>query len=311
MKTLGINISHNASICQVTDGKIDFYYEEDRFNKKKYYAPYSKDCYYKSIEKKVKQKPDNIIVAGYDRSFLGSTKTLTNEDLICCDLLSKQLNQPINFFKSHHHLYHAFCGFYFSNFDEAIIVVMDGGGAQELHCYQEVESVYLMNKSECKRKYLHASCVRFNEEYDIVESPDKKFKLNDSDILLSSKKSMGYLFSDMFVEMGFKNGGADAGKLIGLSSYPDQTKPRELQEHSKNYTIKSKTSVVYSTIPQSDSDIYVITQTGDRLDLLAYRFYGDVSLWWYIARANNFTTMNIPAGISFRVPATTEYAKGR
>lgn len=34
MKTLGINISHNASICQVTDGKIDFYYEEDRFNKK-------------------------------------------------------------------------------------------------------------------------------------------------------------------------------------------------------------------------------------------------------------------------------------
>ena len=95
MKTLGINISHNASICQVTDGKIDFYYEEDRFNKKKYYAPYSKDCYYKSIEKKVKHKPDNIIVAGYDRSFLGSTKTLTNEVLICCDLLSKQLNQPI------------------------------------------------------------------------------------------------------------------------------------------------------------------------------------------------------------------------
>ena len=238
MKTLGINISHNASICQVTDGKIDFYYEEDRFNKKKYYAPYSKDCYYKSIEKKVKQKPDNIIVAGYDRSFLGSTKTLTNEDLICCDLLSKQLNQPINFFKSHHHLYHAFCGFYFSNFDEAIIVVMDGGGAQEFHCYQEVESVYLMNKSECKRKYLHASCVRFYEEYDIVESPDKKFKLNDSDILLSSKKSMGYLFSDLCVEMGFKNGGADAGKLMGLASYPDQTKPRELQEHSKNYTIK-------------------------------------------------------------------------
>ena len=135
-------------------------------------------------------------------------------------------------------MYHAFCGFYFSNFDEAIIVVMDGGGAQEFHCCQEVESVYLMNKSECKRKYLHASCVRFNEEYGIVESPDKKFKLNDSDILLSSKKSMGYLFSDLCVEMGFKNGGADAGKLMGLASYPDQTKPRELQEHSKNYTIK-------------------------------------------------------------------------
>ena len=51
MRTLGINTSHNAAICQVTDGEIDFYYEEDRFNKKKYYCPTSDDCYYESIDK--------------------------------------------------------------------------------------------------------------------------------------------------------------------------------------------------------------------------------------------------------------------
>ncbi len=239
MRTLGINISHNAAICQVTDGKIDFYYEEDRFNKKKYYAPSPSDCYFDSIEKKVKDKLDNVIVAGFDRTFLGSSpETLVNEDRICCDLISEQLKQPVHFYKSQHHLYHAYAGLYLSPFDEAIVVVMDGGGGQEFHCYQEIESIYLMNKNECERKYLHASSIRFDDQYGLIKAPEKEFKLNGSDILLSSKKSMGYLFADMCVEFGYKNGGLDAGKLMGLASYPDQIKPMQLQEHSKNYTIE-------------------------------------------------------------------------
>ena len=92
MRTLGINISHNASICQVTDGKIDFYYEEDRFNKRKYYAPKHGDCYFKVIDEKVKDKPDNVVVAAYDRAFLGETiDTLISEDTICCNLISSFL----------------------------------------------------------------------------------------------------------------------------------------------------------------------------------------------------------------------------
>ena len=71
------------------------------------------------------------------------------------------------------------------------------------------------------------------------------------------------------------------------------------------------TTTLYNQIPLRNDDIYLISTEGDRLDNLAFEFYKDASLWWYIARANNFTTMNIPAGISFRVPATTEYAKGR
>ena len=34
------------------------------------------------------------------------------------------------------------------NLMEPIIVVMDGGGGQEFHCYQEIESIYLMNKND-------------------------------------------------------------------------------------------------------------------------------------------------------------------
>jgi hypothetical protein len=69
-------------------------------------------------------------------------------------------------------------------------------------------------------------------------------------------------------------------------------------------------STLYENIPVSDNDIYIITQYGDRLDLLAHQFYGDVNLWWYIARANNVFTFNVPENIQLRIPGSTQYAQG-
>ena len=77
------------------------------------------------------------------------------------------------------------------------------------------------------------------------------------------------------------------------------------------YRFKTNSTTIYSSIPKTDSDIYVITQDGDRLDLLANQFYGDVNLWWYIAKANGLTFMSIPIGTSLRIPGTTQYAIGR
>ena len=76
------------------------------------------------------------------------------------------------------------------------------------------------------------------------------------------------------------------------------------------YNITSNTGTIYSSIPETDNDIWVITQPGDRFDLLAHQFYGDPNLWWYIAKANNLTFMSIPHGTSLSIPATTEYAIG-
>jgi hypothetical protein len=53
-------------------------------------------------------------------------------------------------------------------------------------------------------------------------------------------------------------------------------------------------------IPQSKDDIYYCVQEGDRIDLLAARFYGDPNLWWVIAEANNIEL--VPTQL---VPATT------
>ena len=48
-------------------------------------------------------------------------------------------------------------------------------------------------------------------------------------------------------------------------------------------------------IPLRDDDIYVASETGDRLDTLAFQYYEDASLWWIIASANNIH--NAPFGL--------------
>lgn len=56
----------------------------------------------------------------------------------------------------------------------------------------------------------------------------------------------------------------------------------------------------YPNIPTSESDVYVIISAGDRLDLLAFQYYGDATLWWIIAMANN----NATNGFMFPEPGT-------
>jgi hypothetical protein len=61
---------------------------------------------------------------------------------------------------------------------------------------------------------------------------------------------------------------------------------------------------IYPNIPLSDSDIYVATETGDRLDTLAFDFYSDSNLWWIIASANNIhgAKFGFEDGTILRIP---------
>tara|TARA_B100000902_G_C26444986_1_gene497937 strand:- start:1 stop:270 length:270 start_codon:yes stop_codon:yes gene_type:complete len=69
-------------------------------------------------------------------------------------------------------------------------------------------------------------------------------------------------------------------------------------------------TTIYKKVEEKNTDSYFIATEGDRCDNLAFRFYGDSRLWWFIAKVNNLTTNNIPAGTSLRIPATTEDAEG-
>ena len=65
-------------------------------------------------------------------------------------------------------------------------------------------------------------------------------------------------------------------------------------------------TVLYPEIPPNPNDIYVITDWGDRLDLLANQFYGDVTLYWIIAAGNpnivGFSSIFVREGTQMRIP---------
>jgi hypothetical protein len=65
---------------------------------------------------------------------------------------------------------------------------------------------------------------------------------------------------------------------------------------------------LYPTIEPTDTDYYVITTIEDRLDLMAYDFYQDSSLWWVIASANALPGDSIypPIGIQLRIPTNLQ-----
>lgn len=65
-------------------------------------------------------------------------------------------------------------------------------------------------------------------------------------------------------------------------------------------------TVRYPEIPLDENDTYVISQAGDRYDILANQYYGDSTLWWVISIANeNFrqNSMVVPEGQQVRIPS--------
>ena len=84
-----------------------------------------------------------------------------------------------------------------------------------------------------------------------------------------------------------------------MASRYERNQVQKLKDGREVYRTK-----IYPNIPLRDSDIYIVTQGGDRLDTLAYQYYGDQSLWWIIATANNIhdAPFAVPDGTILRVP---------
>ena len=64
---------------------------------------------------------------------------------------------------------------------------------------------------------------------------------------------------------------------------------------------KVLTSTEYPVIASSDNDILYFVKYDDTYMNLAYRFYGDQSLWWIIARANNNFVGNIKMEVGQKI----------
>ena len=65
---------------------------------------------------------------------------------------------------------------------------------------------------------------------------------------------------------------------------------------------------MYPTIPIRDNDVFIYPKFGDRLDNLAHKYYGDVSLWWILAKANNLDEAHIGLEVDnqIRIPTNIQ-----
>jgi len=60
----------------------------------------------------------------------------------------------------------------------------------------------------------------------------------------------------------------------------------------------------YPLITPQDSDVILISNDGDTLDNLSFKFYNDPTLWWIIALANNIGKgrLSVQPGLQLRIP---------
>lgn len=221
---LGINISHNPSICLLKDNTPVLFHEEkvDLFNSKS-------DIICTGIKKLLDQTIyiDDIIFASYRRD---PDKEFIDKELIdgYLNLLSKAgiYFNSIHYFPKQHHIYHACKGIYESGFKSAAIIIEDGAGAYMDHLpfHREIESIYHMKSiKNIHSVYKHYSSYYYNLQergnYPLLplsNFPNSLLK-DKSDLieyLISDKISIGQWFTETAIEM-FRH--YDPNQIMNLS----------------------------------------------------------------------------------------------
>jgi len=86
---------------------------------------------------------------------------------------------------------------------------------------------------------------------------------------------------------------------------------RKVDSDGVEHTVRRLETTIYPKFDELFADdTYLISQDGDRLDLLAKEFYGDETFWHLIASVNNLGkgTLAIPPGVVIRIPYYDDYA---
>ena len=204
---LGINLSHNSSVCVLSDGEIVFFLEEERLSKKKH------DILPLNLLLKIPS-----LYSIHEIFFSGLTGFYNNNNYLkSINSILKNLypNIPINTkLIDKHHQTHSASSFYNSKFNKALSVVIDGGGdwnetnnkenfnGYETETLQEIE--YPFKIKEIYKSYITDGLNKINQK--------EKF---------SPLVSLTKVYEGVSEYLGFS--WSEAGKTMGLSSYGKQT----------------------------------------------------------------------------------------
>lgn len=214
MNILGINISHDTSSCLMIDGKIVYYFEDERLLKIKHCIYEESNKFYgiENLKKYNIKELDYVAFSSFRRTYDLEDELVINKIINEIKSIGIKINE-IFYNKEEHHLYHAYNGFYNSGFDNALILVCDGLGAytDKFIDFREVDTICYANKNNFNSIYKHVSNTWWGRDSKI------KSTLNNN-ILFTNSLSCGALFCEICCKLNLK-GAHDSGKLMGMSSY--------------------------------------------------------------------------------------------
>ena len=184
MRILGVNLSNNGSICLLNDGEIELYLEAERLTRKK--RDYNCTKLFSLVNDVDKIAISDACWDQHKKKTLISSKNIAT-------LKRKFPNAERHDFRDRHHLTHAACGFYNSEFEEAAVIVVDSSGSN-FEEGDECETIFHVKRG--RRFHWKVLHKRYNTEDDI---------------------GIGFQF-DMVSEK-CKWGREEAGKVMGLAPY--------------------------------------------------------------------------------------------
>jgi len=221
MYILGVNLSHHSSVCLLKDEKIIFYLENDRLSHIKRHEFEYADCLeILTFIRKYTTHIDHIIFSSYGKiyPYIDRNPYSDTGEEVVIDYFKEQLNNykikydSIHYYNEHH-LYHATNGFYNSKFDEAVVLIMDGGGMyyRDFTDLREIETMYYFSNLEFETVKKHYSSRE-------IFHKDKPIKYDEKTIF-SSSLSCGWIFNTIE-----RLSNIEVGNVMCLSSYGDLEK---------------------------------------------------------------------------------------
>jgi carbamoyltransferase len=204
MKVLTIFSGHDASATIVKDGEIEYYFKEERYNKKKHSGGHK--FIFDIIFHDFLDDIDYVIFASSDSQENKNKK----------DQLIKSKNIGVKFLDPthQHHLFHASGAFYTSGFEKSLVICIDSAGGYQVDPEVfECDSVYVA-EYPCKFTPLYKRywTANLQKRFDKVVNGCRHTCKHHTDEI-----NIGNLYNSAALAIGQTID--DCGKAMGLSSY--------------------------------------------------------------------------------------------
>lgn len=256
MYILGVNISHHPSIALLHDGKVVFYLEDDRWNRiKEEEWDFTQPIRTLLDIRNYTDHIDHIIYTSYGKPPWHPLSDESTIEYVKENLDMYRISYDKEHFYPEHHLYHACSAFYGSDFEEAVALVMDGGGwRMRQYCEQsEVESMYYFSSVGEVEVVKKVYGTRLFDLYYPKGHNSDPLMVGDK-IVFSDTLSCGTIFNTA----QYVTATNSPGKVMGISPYRESTDQSEWFVYDK------------------DTDTWI---TDNETILNSYRgFYNDPSL---------------------------------